>query len=253
MTVLDIKQTRVNVSENPAELVHDLANRFCELAKDAIAARNNFAVSLSGGKTPKALYEALATPEYRGRIDWSKVLLFLGDERCVAHDSPDSNYNMIKQTLLSKLEIPETHVVATEGQDKDPEAAAKHYEERIRRAFGSHNDVPRFDLILLGLGPDGHTASLFPDSAALSEKQRLFVANFAPDLKVWRMTITFPVINHGKNVYFLVEGESKAAIVADIFTSQSKKYPAQFVQPEEDGKVEWWMDRAAASRLTKDK
>ncbi|HEY9719524.1 MAG TPA: 6-phosphogluconolactonase [Trichormus sp.] len=250
MTVLEIKETTINVSENADELVHNLANRFCELAREAIAARNNFAVALSGGSTPKALYETLATPEYRGQIDWTKVLLFLGDERCVPHSSSDSNFNMVTQALLSKLEIPDSHVFSTEGQDKDPEAAAKHYEERIRRAFGSHSDVPKFDLILLGLGPDGHTASLFPDSAALKEKQKLFVANFAPKMQAWRMTITFPVINNGLNVYFLVSGESKAAIVADIFTSQSKKYPAQFVQPE-GGKLEWWMDQPAAARLTK--
>ncbi|HEY9776747.1 MAG TPA: 6-phosphogluconolactonase [Planktothrix sp.] len=249
MTVLELKESRVNISDDANGLVHELAERICVLAKEAINARNQFTIALSGGTTPKALYELLATPEYSGRINWEKVLVFLGDERCVPHNHPDSNFGMAKAAWLSKVNIPPSNVFATEGQDKDPEQAAKHYEESIRRAFGVHSDFPVFDLVLLGLGPDGHTASLFPDSAALGQKQRIFVANFSPKMQAWRMTLTFPAINHARNIAFLVSGSSKAAIIDDIFHSQTKKYPAQFVQPD-NGKLEWYMDRAAAASLS---
>jgi 6-phosphogluconolactonase len=156
---------------------------------------------------------------------------------------------MVQKAWLSKVPIPPENVFATEGQDTDPEQAAKRYEESIKRTFGVHNDFPRFDLILLGLGPDGHTASLFPDSTALGQKQRIFVANFSPSMQNWRMTLTFPAINNAQNVAFLVAGSSKAAIIDEIFHSQTKKYPAQFVQPEA-GKLEWYLDRAAAASLS---
>lgn len=249
MTVLEIKESTVNISDDTDQVVHALAGRFCELAKAAVAQGRSFSVALSGGSTPKALYELLATPEYKERIDWKKTLLFLGDERCVAHDHPDSNYGMIKTALFSKVPIPPENVFGTQGQEKDAEHAAKQYEETIRHALSINADFPRFDLVLLGLGPDGHTASLFPESAALGQKGRVYMANFAPKMQAWRMTLTFPAINGARNVAFLVCGSSKAAIVNDIFHSQTKKYPAQFVQPE-DGKLEWYMDRAAAASLS---
>jgi 6-phosphogluconolactonase len=249
MAVLDIKETRVNIFETEADVVQALADRFCDLAKECISARNGFFVSLSGGNTPRALYELLAQPEFSQRVDWSKVILFLGDERCVAPDHQDSNFGMIKKALIAKVNIPTGNVLATEGQDKDPEGSAKTYEESIRKAFAKYDGVPQFDLMLLGLGPDGHTASLFPNSPALAQKEKLFVANYVQQFQASRLTMTLPVINNSRNIFFLVAGSAKASIVGDIFRSQTKKYPAQLVQPQ-SGKLEWYMDRAAATNLS---
>ncbi len=249
VVVEERNKARILVHDSSKELVHALAERFCILAQEAIAARNSFSIALSGGSTPKDLYELLAQPEFSERIDWAHVLIFLGDERCVPPDHPDSNFGMIKKALLSKISIPDGNVFAPQGQDKDPEAAAKQYEEQIRRAFSAHTELPKFDLILLGLGPDGHTASLFPDTAALTQKERLFVANYVPQFQAHRLTLTLPVINNARHDFFLVSGDSKASIVKDIFQSQTKKYPAQFVQPE-NGTLEWYTDRAAAASLT---
>jgi len=249
MAVLEIKQTRVNVFDTEAELISGLADRFCDLAKECIAARNSFSVSLSGGNTPKGLYELLAQPEYAKRVDWSKVRLFLGDERCVAHDHQDSNFGMIKKALISHVNIPADNVYATQGQEKDPEASARAYEESMRKAFDIYDGTPQFDLMLLGLGPDGHTASLFPNSPALGQKEKLFVANYVQQFQAHRLTTSLPVINNSRNIIFLVAGSAKASIVGDIFRSETKKYPAQLVQPK-SGKLEWYMDRAAATNLS---
>jgi len=249
MTVLDIKDTRVNVFETEPDVVRALADRFCDLAKEAISARGKFFVSLSGGNTPKALYGLLAQPEYAKRVDWSKVELFLGDERCVPHDHQDSNFGMITKEMISKIDIPEGNVHPTQKQDKDPELAAKNYEETMRSAFNKYDGPPQFDLILLGLGPDGHTASLFPNTAAIGQKEKLFVANYVQQFQAHRLTTTLPVINNARHVFFLVAGSGKASIVKDIFESQTKKYPAQLVQPQ-GGKLEWYMDRAAATNLS---
>lgn len=247
MSVLEINKTRVVVLDNPETLVRALADYFVELADTSIKDHGRFSVALSGGSTPKALYQLLATPEFSEKLDWKHIYLFLGDERCVAPDDAESNFGMVKAALLSKVSIPAENIFPTVGQESDPTQAAKDYEQKLGAFF--NESMPRFDLVLLGLGPDGHTASLFPGSAALTIKDQIFVANYVEKFKSSRLTITFPVINNASHVVFLVSGESKAEIVRDIFQSATNKYPAQLVQPA-GGKLEWYVDRAAAAGLS---
>lgn len=249
MAVLELSNAKVFSFADVNALNHGVADRICAAAQEAIAERGIFRIALSGGSTPKPLYELLGTPEYASKLNWNKIQLFLGDERCVAHDSPDSNFRMIKESLIDKIEIPEENVFPTKNQDKDPEASSKDYEEKIRAAFNTINDLPAFDLLLQGLGPDGHTASLFPGTAALSEKTRWYVANFVPKMQAWRLTLTLPVLNHGREVIFMVSGDTKASIVKEVLTMPEKRYPAQMVHLE-NNKVHWYMDQAAAAGLS---
>lgn len=239
---------KVEVFDTPQTLVEKLAEKFAELAKTAIYENGRFTVSLSGGTTPKALYERLAKPPYSGDIQWDSVLIFLGDERCVTHDHHDSNYGMIKTALLDKVAIPESSVFPTMGQAEDPEQSALQYDETLRRVFVAPDDqIPSFDLILLGLGPDGHTASLFPDSKALNEFKRLYVANYIEKFESHRLTMTYPLINEAQNIVFMVSGESKASILKEVLGPQ-KQFPAQAVQPR-SGSLHWFVDKDAAKLL----
>ncbi len=240
---------KLNISETTKELVEKIAQTFSDLAHAAIKENGRFIVSLSGGSTPKALYERLAQPPYVGSIKWDQVIVFLGDERCVPHDHPDSNFKMIDEALLAKVAIPESNIFKTMGQSEDPEAAALLYDQEIRRVFISPSEeVPSFDLILLGLGPDGHTASLFPGSKALQEKHRLYVANYVEKFSSNRLTMTLPLINEGKNVIFLVSGDSKANILKEVLEQPEKQYPSQSIKPR-SGNLDWYVDQAAVRLL----
>jgi 6-phosphogluconolactonase len=241
---------KLEVSQTPQELVEHIAKTFSELAAKAIKEKGRFIVSVSGGSTPKALYKRLAEPPYVGGIAWADVIFFLGDERCVPHDHPDSNFKMIDEALLSKIAIPESNVFRTVGQAEDPEVSALSYDEDLRRVFRvADGEVPRFDLILLGLGPDGHTASLFPESRALQIKDRLYVANFVEKFNSNRITMTLPLINEGEVVIFLVEGDGKAQILKEVLEQPDKQYPSQLVAPR-SGNLFWYVDKAAVRLLT---
>ena len=248
LTTLKVGTKQVCILDNAECVVEAVANHFCQLAGNAITRRDCFTVALSGGTTPKALYLLLSTPAYSTRVQWDKVLFFLGDERCVPHDHPDSNFGMVKSTLLSASFIPPNNVFATQGQDKDPELAAMEYEARIRHVFGGV-EIPSFDLILLGLGEDGHTASLFPGSEALKEKRRVFVANYVEKLDVFRLSITLPVINRAREVLVLACGQAKAEILARVFYGTSNAFPSQLVEPQ-SGNLIWFIDKAAAANLS---
>ncbi len=230
--------------ENSDKLVQNLAEHIYDLSKLAMEARGQFTISLSGGSTPKALYEYLAK-EYAEKMSWGSILWFLGDERCVPHDSEESNYRMINEALFTKAPVPRSNVFATEGQDKDPKASASHYEALMRQVVASRsNGIPCFDLILLGLGPDGHTASLFPGSDALKENERFFVANWVEKFNAFRLTTTYPVLNNARNVVFLASGAGKADILNKVLHSPEAGYPAQKVQPT-PGRLQWFVDKAA--------
>jgi len=240
---------QIEIFDNDTQLVEALAQRFEELAAAAIKERGRFIVSLSGGSTPKIFYERLAEKPYAAKIAWDKVLFFLGDERCVAHDHPDSNFGMIKRALFSKVPIPDGNIFPTVNQDKDPDQAARQYEETLRRAFKCGDDeVPNFDLILLGLGPDGHTASLFPETKALKEFKKLYVANFIPKFDGNRLTMTYPLIDAGRQIYFIVTGDTKASILKDVLEKPDRQLPSQVVQPR-SGNLGWLLDRAAVRLL----
>jgi 6-phosphogluconolactonase len=237
------------------KIVHDVAalnaaavEEFCRCAAAAIAARGRFCVALAGGNTPRGVY-ALLAQDQKDRLPWEKIYVFFGDERSVPPDHPDSNYRMARESLLSKVPIPPQNVFRVLAE-LPPEAAADQYDRHLRGFFHlADNAWPVFDLILLGIGEEGHTASLFPGSAALAEKSRLVVANWVEKFKTYRITFTYPVLNHAEEVVFLAAGQGKAQILRDIFDAAKKNnYPAQAVQPQ-DGRLLWIVDREAASLL----
>lgn len=244
---------RLNILDDSTILAEEVAERFLTLALGFMAEKSSFTVALAGGITPRLLYQKLSEDKYAEKVPWGKTYLFFGDERCVAHTDPESNYLLVKNTLASKVAIPTVNVHRLEGQDTDPEEAAHEYENTIRQFFQSNpGEFPSFDLMLLGLGPDGHTASLFPGTAALKETERTCVANYVEKFGHHRITLTYPVINNAKNVFFLVTGASKADIVKDVLQGEDGRFPAQFVHPkktEGGGNLEWFLDKAAASKL----
>ncbi|HEX4603299.1 MAG TPA: 6-phosphogluconolactonase [Candidatus Angelobacter sp.] len=222
------------------------AGEFHRLAQAAVKERGRFAVSLSGGNTPRSVYALLAA-EHK-ELPWEQVHIFFGDERCVPPAHPDSNFRMASESLLSKVPIPQQNVHRIRAE-LEAEAAARDYEQQLQDFFHlAVNDWPRFDLVFLGLGDDGHTASLFPASAALNENTRKVVANWVEKFKSFRLTFTFPVLNHAAEIMFLVSGDSKAQILNDVLKPAPKKYPAQSVQPE-DGRLLWLADQDAAGLL----
>jgi 6-phosphogluconolactonase len=220
-------------------------------AAQAVAERGVFSIALSGGSTPAELYRRLASPPAVERVNWPAVQVFFGDERCVPPGHPESNYGMVRRTLLEGAPVPNENVHRMAGE-LPPAVAATMYEDELRAVFRiPHDAVPRFDLILLGMGPDGHTASLFPGTAALHEWQRLVVANHVPQLNTDRLTLTFPVLNNGRQVAFLVTGADKAEALAGVLEGPPTpdRYPAQAVRPT-DGRLVWLMDKAAAAKLS---
>src|SRR5271170_6604754 len=205
----------IEVVATAADLFHAAAEEFIRAGRAAIGAQGRFTVALSGGSTPKALYSLLAT-NY-ANFAWNRVFLFFGDERHVPPTDPESNYRMVKESLLSKIAIPADNVFRVSAENPDAGAAAADYEAQLRRFFElKPGEFPRFDLILLGIGPDGHTASLFPETAALQEKSRLVVANWVEKLKTSRITVTLPVLNAARSVAFLVSGTDKAAVLHEV-------------------------------------
>ena len=240
-------QPEIRVLPTAAALFEAAAAEFAALALDTARRNGRFSVALSGGSTPKSLYMLLASGSIPG-IPWDKIYFFFGDERHVPPDHPESNYRMANEALLSK--IPQPHVFRVPAEEKDAAAVARAYEETIRRFFDlKSGQFPRFDLVLLGLGPDGHTASLFPGSSALEEHTRLVVANWVEKFKTYRITMTLPVLNHAACDMFLVSGSDKAAIIRDVFESRQAELPSQRVCPQ-DGRLVWLLDRAAASALS---
>ncbi len=223
------------------------AERVGEAARAAVDARGRFALALSGGRTPQRLYQLLAEGR-GGPVDWSKVHVFWGDERCVPPDDPDSNYGMAWWTLLDHVPIPPDHVHRMRAEDA-PDRAAASYEADLRAFFGGPS---AFDLVLLGLGPDGHTASLFPGSEALNEPFRWALPSRAPEgvEPAQRLTLTLPALNAAMQAMFLVTGAEKASVVTDILTdldSAAARYPAARVRPA--GRLLWLLDEAAAKGL----
>ncbi len=232
------------------ELNRKAAAQFIASANESIARSGRFAVALSGGSTPKALYSLLASPDYRERIDWACVHLFWGDERCVPADHAESNFRMVKEALLSKIQIPGQNIHRMAGE-KEPNEAAADYEGELRDFFKLAPDqLPRFDLILLGFGEDGHTASLFPGTTALNELDHLVAAPYVEKFKTHRLTLTLPVINNAAQVSFLVAGASKSAIAGHLFGADSKSfdYPAGRVQPS-NGQLTWFITKDAAGKI----
>ena len=236
---------QIKVLSDNAALCREAAQEFQRLAETAVAEHGQFSVALSGGNTPRNIYALLATEQ---NLPWEKIHVFFGDERHVPPQDFDSNFRMAKESFLSKVPIPEKNVHRVRAE-LDATAAAEDYARQLKEHFRpASGKWPRFDLIFLGLGDDGHCASLFPGTDALHESTRLAVSNWVQKLQTFRITLTFPVLNHAAEIIFLVSGEKKAGILNDIFKPGPQKYPAQSVQPE-DGHLIWMADQDAAKLL----
>ena len=242
----------IHIFPDPQELATRAADFFLEYGTRAIAASNRFLIALSGGSTPKMLYSMLASPDRARRLDWSKVQFLFGDERCVPPSHPDSNFALANEALFKPLNISFAQIHRMRGEDP-PEASAAQYENVLRRLCGTApGEWPVLDLILLGLGNDGHTASLFPGTASLKETIRGVVPSQAPQGTRLRLTLTLGVINHASVVLFLVTGLNKAQIVQRVLSrrpADAVDYPAELIQPH-NGRLLWYLDRAAASDLS---
>ena len=240
------------VSATAGEVAAGAAELFVAAAGTAVEARGVARVAISGGGTPKAMFALLAdrSAPYFARVPWDKLHLFWVDERCVPPTDNDSNYRMTNEAMLSKVPLPAAQVHRMEGE-LDPEIAASRYEAALRTEFGlDRSGNPVFDLVLLGMGDDGHTASLFPHTAALHELGRIVVANHVPQKDAWRITLTWPVIDRGREVAFLIEGEAKAQVVHDVFLGayDPEAKPSQLIRPA-SGRLTLLLDAAAAAML----
>jgi 6-phosphogluconolactonase len=241
-------QPEIRVLNTPADLFQAAASEFATLAAQAVRSSGRFTVALSGGSTPRNLYALLASGSIPN-IPWEKIFFFFGDERFVPPEHPDSNYRMVREAgLFSK--VPEDNVFGVPTEITDADSAARAYEQTLGKFFGLQpGEFPRFDLVLLGLGPDGHTASLFPGTAALNEKISLVVANWVEKFQTYRITLTLPVLNRAACVMFLVSGADKADIVREVLKNKDANLPSQKVHPA-DGRLLWLLDRAAGGGLS---
>ena len=239
----------VAVLPTAAALADAAAGRFITAARDAIASHGQFIVALSGGSTPRDTYLLLGTEALVSRVMWSRVQVLWGDERCVPPDHIESNYRMARETLLDRVPIPAENVHRVHGED-DPATAAEVYEATLRALLRTPAGA-RIDLVLLGLGEDGHTASLFPGSAAVHEQTRWVMTARASAASVWRITLTPAVINAAAEVLFLVSGGAKAGILRRVLEGphRPQELPAQAIAPS-NGRVRWCVDTAAAADLT---
>jgi 6-phosphogluconolactonase len=242
----------IRILTTPQELSEAAAEEVVRNAIEAVKARGRFTIALSGGSTPKNLFNLLAT-NARNALPWDRMYFFWGDERHVPPTDPDSNYRMAEEVMLSKVPVPPGNVFRMAAENPDAARVAEDYEKTLRKFFQlAPGDVPQFDLILLGMGPDGHTASLFPGTAALQEKSRLVVSNWVEKLKTNRLSFTLPVLNAARCVAFLVSGTDKAPVLKTVLeeNASAEQYPAKLVNPSA-GKLIWFLDRAAASSLSK--
>jgi 6-phosphogluconolactonase len=235
----------LRIVENAEEFAAEGAKLFRDASEQAIAEQGRFSVALSGGSTPRQLFQHLGA-SYRKKIVWDRVHLYWSDERCVPRDHEQSNFRLAYDELISRIWIPAENVHRIKGELR-PQDAALYYEADIKKYFSE--DLPAFDLIMLGVGPDGHTASLFPGSEILREKQRLALPVFSDTALHWRVTLTLPVLNSAKQVLFLISGRAKAGIVGSLINrKENNGYPAAMVKPTA-GYITWLLDRNAASEL----
>ena len=240
------------ICEDLEELGRRSADLFVSLATQAVSSQGRFSVALSGGETPKALHFQLESDSYVSRVPWSDVYVFWGDERYVPHHHPDSNCGMARATLLDQVPIPDQNILAVPTQEKDAESAARQYQETVKVFFDlDEGEQPRFDLIVLGMGKDGHTASLFPDTAALRDSGGVVVANYVQKLDAHRVTFSVSAINQAAFVVFLISGAFKASALKEVLEGpyQPDRLPSQFVQPV-NGELLFLVDRDAAAELT---
>ena len=230
-------------------LAQKAADTFRQMAQENIAQHGRFTVALSGGSTPKAMFALLASEPYRNAINWANVYIFWGDERCVPPDHADSNYRMTNEVLLAKVPVPPANVFRMQGEE-EPAQAAREYSAQLRQFFQTES-LPQFDLVFLGMGTDGHTASLFPGTTALhAEANVIAVENYVEKLKTDRITLTAATINQARTIVFLIGGTDKAATLNAVLhgTYQPELYPSQLIQPV-NGTLIWMVDEAVGASL----
>ena len=245
-------QRDIHVYPTSQALLEAAAQHLLDHARQAIETRNSFTIALAGGSTPKGLYAMLAAPPFRSQLDWTKIRFFWGDERHVPPDHADNNYRMAHEALLSRVPISMTHVHRVPSELPDAQTVADQYEAVLRKQFDlSEPDSPRFDFILLGMGPDGHTASLFPGTRAVHETNRLVAAPWVERLQASRITFTPVLLNHARQVTFLISGHAKAQTLYDVLEGpfQPGVLPAQIIGPRA-GALTWFLDQEAGGALT---
>lgn len=239
---------KVIIQPDSASLITFTAQRIANMIHATLQLNARFSLALSGGSTPRPLYERLAAEPYASGLDWAKIYIFWGDERCVPPEHTDSNYQMAYEALLSRVAIPKENIYRLRGEI-DPTQAAADYEQDLRTFFADENEL--FDLALLGMGDDGHTASLFPGTAAVHEMEKWVVAHHIEKLQAWRLTLTPGALNRSANIMFLTSGGSKADMLRQVLEGeyQPATYPSQVIKPA-NGEVVWLVDTAAAAKLT---
>ena len=237
----------VRVLPNASEAARAAAEEVVGAAGDAVANRGVFRIALSGGRTPRALFQALASRRLRDRVDWGRARVFFVDERCVPPTDERSNYRMAKEHLLGPLRIPEANIFRIQGEN-EPRSAAREYERVLAREFGGR--TPRFDFVLLGVGADGHTASLFPGPGAVAGRTKAVTSVYVPALAEWRITLTLPVLNSARRIVFVAVGKEKRSAVSAVLQRKrgSSTLPASLVKPK-PGSLIWILDGAAAADL----
>jgi 6-phosphogluconolactonase len=257
--ILEKAGAQVRVYRDNEELALKAARRFARLADQYVVGCGRFTVALSGGSTPKAMFALLAQSPFVETIPWSSIYFFWGDERCVPPDHGDSNYRMTAETLLVRVGVPEENVFRIPAELADPKLAAQTYADTLQQFFlktidtkstAPLSNVPRFDLVFLGMGSDGHTASLFPGTAALHNDTDIVTANYVEKFQAYRITLTAKTINNARNVTFLIAGQDKAETLKQVLEGDPRiePYPSQMIHPVK-GTLLWLVDEAAASLL----
>jgi len=229
------------------------ARALVQLIDDTLQVSEKFTIALAGGTTPKVLYQLLATEELSQQIPWQQIHVYFGDERSVGPEHEDSNYRMACEALLNHVAIPSENIHRIQGEANNIKSAAASYAQELDQGLSKNEDnYPQFDLVLLGLGPDGHVASLFPDTDILKQKDAWADAVWVEKLSTWRVSITYPLINHAKHVWLFVAGETKANIIEQVLGDKAEEfsYPVQGIEAQ--GQLLWFLDEAAASKLDKD-
>ena len=240
-----LNQQRVVIAADADALYQIAVNRIIETAHAAVRDRGAFHLALSGGSTPRRLHQLLAEPMNQQQIEWNKVHVYFGDERNVPHDHPDSNFRMAMETLLTRVPVPPSQIHGMPTGCDDMQACADRYAQ-VLETLPQRYGLPCFDLILLGMGDDGHTASLFPGTSILSEQHRTVAAVYVPKLSCWRISLTYPVINQANVIMELVSGESKSDMLFKVMNEPVHEFPIQGINKEH---LEWYVDTSAARRL----
>ena len=252
---MDAKKQNIKIVADAEAMCRAAAETLVEHIRETLRTRNVYSIALSGGSTPRRLYALLAKDAvFRDQIPWDRIHFFWGDERHVPPDHPESNYHMAFEAMLSRLPIPAANIHRIRGEDPDADRAAADYAQETRQFFKIETgQIPRFNCVLLGMGADGHTASLFPGTAALEETQRLVVANWVEKFQSFRITVTIPVFNNAERIIFLVSGQEKANTLKSVLTPRggSGLYPVQRIRPEHGQRI-WLIDTAAAAQLKPD-